>query len=77
MISYEKREQILKLIAVYRKSLSEMSEKEVYYEYVTKYDRFKTSDPFYDKKYMEGALCLSYERYLKRLDLSELMEMDN
>lgn len=77
MISYEKREQILKLIEVYRESLSEMSDKEVYYEYVKNYDLYRENAPFEGRSMMEGALCLSYERYLKKLDLSELMEMDN
>mgnify|MGYP007077495404 CR=1 FL=1 len=78
MISYEKREQILKLIKDYRESLSEMSEKELYYEFVHNYDMFdEESDSFHDSTHMKNALMFSYQRKLMELPLDSLMEMNN
>ena len=78
MISYEKREQILKLIEVYRESLSAMSEKELYYEFVHNYDLYnERSDSFHDRTHMRNALIFSYQRKLMELPLDSLMEMSN
>ena len=78
MISYEKREQILKLVEDYTESLSEMSEKELYYEFVHNYDLYnERSDSFHDRTHMRNALLFSYQRKLMELPLDSLMEMNN
>jgi len=78
MISYEQRTILMQLVAVYDERLRELSEREVYYEFVNNYDSFDEEyDSFRSKNDMIVLLLNSYRRKLMKTPLNKLEEMLN